>query len=286
MTTEKQLIANQQNALASTGPITIEGKAIVATNPVKHGIFTKSLIVDSSIYGERESDYLELLENLKSCFNPQNQMESLLVEKIAIDFWRLRRVIRFEAGGIEEHLGSLFRAFYNYGKRTNLELDKQIEHYESDIIWINTYIKCLKNNQVEFDSPTWKGEGIESNITEDLYLLARNLPTLSYQEKEALPYDNFAKLKVIVEFQGYTSKTTISNRLVELYLNEIQRLESAIKAFKKDQLENMTSDNLNCMLGSLPHDNKVDKVLKYERSLQKSIFQNLFLLKKLQGVFQ
>jgi hypothetical protein len=218
---------------------------------------------------------------ITQCLTPKN-----LVEKIAIDFWRLRRVIRFEAGGIEEHLGSLFRAFYNYGKRTNPELDKQIEHHENDIIWINTYITCLKNNQVEFDSPTWKGEGIESNITEDLYLLARNLPTLSYQEKEALPYDNFAKLKVIIEFQGYTSKTTISNRLVELYLNEIQRLESAIKAFKKDQLENMTSDNLNCMLGSLPHDNKVDKVLKYERSLQKSIFQNLFLLKKLQGVFQ
>lgn len=286
MSTEKQTIANQQNALASTGPVTVEGKAIVAANPIKHGVFTKNLIVASAIYGESESDYLELLENLKSCLVPQNQMESLLVEKIAIDFWRLRRVIHFEAGGIEEHLKTLFERFYSYGKRTTPQLNEQIERLKGDIDWIDKYIECLKSNQVDFDNPVWEGETVKSDINEDLYRLARNLPSLSYQEKEAIPYENFVKLKTIIERHGYTSKEIICNRLIELYLEEKQRLKNQIEEAQQNQLENMTADNLYRMLGSLPQEDNADKVLKYERSLQKSIFQNLFLLKKLQGVFQ
>jgi hypothetical protein len=47
MTSKKQILANPQNAKASTGPVTIEGKAVVATNAIKHGIFTKDLIITS-----------------------------------------------------------------------------------------------------------------------------------------------------------------------------------------------------------------------------------------------
>ena len=38
MTTEKQIKANKQNALVSTGPVTPEGKAIAAQNAVKPDI--------------------------------------------------------------------------------------------------------------------------------------------------------------------------------------------------------------------------------------------------------
>lgn len=40
MSSEKQIHANQQNAQFSTGPVTSEGKMIVASNAIKHGIFT------------------------------------------------------------------------------------------------------------------------------------------------------------------------------------------------------------------------------------------------------
>ena len=61
MSTEKQLIANQQNAQLSTGPSTMSGKAIVATNAIKHGIFTKDLILSSEEEKENIEDYEELL---------------------------------------------------------------------------------------------------------------------------------------------------------------------------------------------------------------------------------
>jgi len=102
MTTEKQILANQQNALLSTGATTAEGKAIVARNAVKHGIFTKDLIISIGEHKENVTDYQELLNNLTISLNPTDQLQSLIVEKIAIDYWRLKRVLRFEAGSIRK----------------------------------------------------------------------------------------------------------------------------------------------------------------------------------------
>ena len=104
MTTEKQIEANKQNALVSTGPATAEGKAIVAQNAVKHGIFARDLIITSGDGKEDEQEYRELLEGLITSLNPSGQMECVLVEKIAVDFWRLRRVLRFESGSIRKFL--------------------------------------------------------------------------------------------------------------------------------------------------------------------------------------
>jgi len=45
MTTEKQVEAN---ALLSTCAVTVEGKTVVSRNAVKHGIFTKDLVIKST----------------------------------------------------------------------------------------------------------------------------------------------------------------------------------------------------------------------------------------------
>lgn len=114
MISDKQLTANQKNALLSTGPKSAEGKSIVATNAIKHGIFTTDLITSSTLAKEDGNEYQEMLTNLIVCLSPKNQLEALLAEKIAVDFWRLRRVIRFETGSIEERLTHIFKDFYSY----------------------------------------------------------------------------------------------------------------------------------------------------------------------------
>ena len=45
MTSEKQMEANKKNALLSTGAVTDGGKAVVARNAVKHGIFARDIII-------------------------------------------------------------------------------------------------------------------------------------------------------------------------------------------------------------------------------------------------
>ncbi len=287
MTTEKQLNANRLNALQSTGPKTEKGKAIISSNAVKHGIFTKDLIVSSHLGKEDEGEYLEMLTNLIGCLSPQNQMESLLVEKIAIDFWRLRRVVRFEAGSIGKFLEEIFNDFYSHPRKTNQEIDAEIEGKKEYLEWLSSYEKCLKRGEVSFDQPTWEGEDIASDILEDFYLILRSIDSIPYAEKDKLLYgpSNFAKLKEVLGQNGYSSKKEISAKLLELYVKQRQQIEDEIVELQRKRLENIEGDRLNSLLGMIPQEDSTDKILKYERSMQKSIFQNLFLLKKLQRVF-
>lgn len=287
MTSQKQLLANLQNAQLSTGPKTDEGKTIVSSNAMRHGIFTKDLIISSHLGKEDEREYLELLANLVGCLAPRNQMESLLVEKIAIDFWRLRRVIRFEAGSIRKYLEEIFNDFYSYSRKTNEKINIEIEEKKEYLEWLFSYVECLKREEVSFDHPTWEGADISSEILDDFYFIIRSIDSIPYAEKENLLYDrsHFAKLKLLLGQKGYSSKKEISAKLLEVYAKRRQQIEDEIMELEQKKLENIEGDKLNNLLGIIPQEDTTNKILKYERSMQKSIFQNLFLLKKLQGSF-
>jgi len=288
MSTEKQLIANQQNAQLSTGPSTINGKAIVAANAIKHGVFTKDLILSSEEEKENIEDYEELLRNLVDSLGPCNQMENLLVEKIAIDFWRLRRIIRFETGSIAKCIKSLLEEFYSAGHKDNNKIDKEIREIESRLEWNLAYIQCLSKREVAFDQPEWHGTGMSSDIVDDFYLLAKQIPSLSKEQKERLYYTGdftFDELQVLLKENGYSQPEVITEKLLELYKKQNLGLEEDIRTLEESRAANSEANRLFGMLGMVPETGSADKVLKYERGLQKSIYQNLIMLKKLQGSF-
>ena len=288
MTSQKQLTANQLNAQLSTGPTTTNGKTIIATNAIKHGIFTKDLILSSDTGLEIANDYQELLNNLIECLSPCNQMESLLVEKIAVDFWRLRRTIRFETGSISHHIASLLNEFYSYGKQDNHAINKDILFNQKTIEWNTQYIEYLSQDIVIFDEPIWKEGTFESDVIDDLYRVAKSINNLAEQDKKLLYRPDclsLDELRGIILKYGYKDSKMISSKLIEIYIHDNQRLEEEIEKWTQKKLTNDASDKLTYMLGIAPATENTEKVLKYERSLQKSIFQNLLLLKKLQGVF-
>jgi hypothetical protein len=105
MTTLKQMEANRLNAQYSTGPVTIEGKAKASQNALKHGLFAKSNLVQ----GELEEEFNVFASELGNLLMPQGFMESLLVERIIANAWRLKRVIKIEAEMMNETLQISFR---------------------------------------------------------------------------------------------------------------------------------------------------------------------------------
>jgi hypothetical protein len=288
MTTEKQLLANLQNAQLSTGPTTQGGKAVVATNAVKHGIFTKDLILTSDIGRESEEEYREILNNLETCLCPCNQMESLLVEKIALDFWRLRRTIRFETGSIAQGIKSLLKEFYSHGIQNNEKIDEEIHLKQQLIEWNESYLEYLAKGKVSFDQPEWKEIDFTSDIIEDFYVIARSINALTKGEKEML-YNSFElpieELRALLKKYGYHDTKEISNKLIEIYTKQNHKLEEEIQKLTKQKLMNNASNSLIYNLGMTPPVKNTEKIMKYERSLQKSIFQNIIMLKKLQGAF-
>src|SRR5687767_2684006 len=93
MTTDRQLAANRANALRSTGPRTQDGKAIVARNPIRHGLLSSAPVIpgfESPAAWERHR--ASTLERLA----PADHLEDSLAERVALILWRLARVARYE----------------------------------------------------------------------------------------------------------------------------------------------------------------------------------------------
>jgi len=95
---ERKRAANQQNARRSTGPRTLEGKAKVRYNALKHGLLAKEVIVPLGDEYEKRADFDHLVHELYKHYAPVGPIEAMLVDKIAVAYWRLRRATRAEVG--------------------------------------------------------------------------------------------------------------------------------------------------------------------------------------------
>jgi len=92
MSTPRQIEANRSNALKSTGPRSAEGKAVVAQNAVRHGIFCGPMLVE----GDDPAELNELVDGFMHDIAPRNLSERALAERIIGAHWRLRRLMRAE----------------------------------------------------------------------------------------------------------------------------------------------------------------------------------------------
>lgn len=97
MTTNKQIQANRINAQRSTGPKSTEGKSIVAKNPLKHGVFSKNILLDD----ESKKDFERFELEFREYFQPEGLLEKLFWDRALAAAWRLSRVTKMETMLIE-----------------------------------------------------------------------------------------------------------------------------------------------------------------------------------------
>jgi len=96
MTTKKQIDANRKNAKLSTGPVSAEGKQVVSSNRLTHGILSNKLLLEN----ESPDEYQALLDDLLTQLRPVGTLEQALVEKIAVILWRQTRLVTAETATI------------------------------------------------------------------------------------------------------------------------------------------------------------------------------------------
>ena len=92
MTSEKQLIANRQNALQSTGPRSVAGKGVSSQNATRHGLRAESTVIP----GEDPAEFDQFRDQLFEEFAPVGVLESRLAAHIAGALWKFQRVDRME----------------------------------------------------------------------------------------------------------------------------------------------------------------------------------------------
>ena len=93
-----QLAANRANALRSTGPRSPEGRSVSRLNARRHGLRAASALLLPS---ESKVAWQTLVAELQADLKPEGEVEDLLVERIAVAVWKLRRAAVFEVGALE-----------------------------------------------------------------------------------------------------------------------------------------------------------------------------------------
>lgn len=92
MTPPAKIDANRRNSDLSTGPRTVHGKAIVASNATKHGIFSSVPVIPGECPERREIHRSGVVDSLA----PEGLLEVNLAERAALLLWRLQRLARYE----------------------------------------------------------------------------------------------------------------------------------------------------------------------------------------------
>lgn len=86
--------------MSNTGPKTVEGKAIVSHNAVRHGLRTRAIVIPGI---EQQDDWDQFREDVVDAFNTDNAIEYALAERAAELLWRLRRASRAERDAAVAH---------------------------------------------------------------------------------------------------------------------------------------------------------------------------------------
>ena len=113
MATASQINANRENAKASTGPQTAEGKAKSSRNNTKFGLFS----INNCVQPEEKEDYDEFCSKLWTTLAPADPVEEVTAAEFVRNAWRLRRCAM-----AEESLGEFvarFQASQNKARGTD-----------------------------------------------------------------------------------------------------------------------------------------------------------------------
>lgn len=90
---EEKRAANRANALKSTGPRSAAGKLASRFNALKHGLCARQAVLP----GEDAEGFVALSHEMLARYRPLGRAERALVDRAALQLWRLRRAGLAEA---------------------------------------------------------------------------------------------------------------------------------------------------------------------------------------------
>jgi hypothetical protein len=100
MRSDLQKQASRTNGAKSQGPVTPAGKRIASRNATRHGMLSKTVLIE----GESPAHFAILLAELHAEFQPLPGSETALVESMAVCRWRQLRLWGMEAASVTHEI--------------------------------------------------------------------------------------------------------------------------------------------------------------------------------------
>jgi hypothetical protein len=267
----------------ATGPRTLQGKQKASRNATKHGVFSKVIVLSS----ESKAEYEELLAGLRETLQPEGTLEELLVEKLATTLWRQRRLLSAERA----------------------EIRKNTEFVESD----------RRNQEGEAAQSLWSmsallcGRGLIGN-THNRHVLERCLQWLASLRKgiEDAGFRPDQDTLILRKLYGDREVSRLGTDLYDMYETFLQvakipeeererkeyfspagcrqivleQIDKEIRRIKRDQKARASIETARTQLEiqcrNVPDAPGLDRLLRYEASLDRAFDRTLIQLERLQ----
>ena len=267
----------------ATGPRTEQGKKRSSRNATKHGVFSEVVVLKS----ESRIEYDRLLTGLLETWQPEGTLEEFLVEKMAAIVWRQRRLLLAEGAEIQKNTGffesdqrdrereeaeKIARSsdpLNNHGLIAQIHNPHILERCRDLLFQLRRHVSEYGFNP-EFDQRILKevyGDRGENRLHEDLYDSYEScLATSAAPEEERLR-------------ERYEPPALCRFNIVRLIDAEIVRLghdrvaRASVRA-ARTQLE--------IVCRNVPDGPGLDRLLRYETSLERSFERTLSQLVGLQ----
>lgn len=270
------------NRTAVTGPRPELGKRRSSQNATKFGIFSNAILIK----GEANSDYRVLLDGLVESLQPDGKLEELLVDMLATILWRYRRRLIAERAEVQK----------------STEFPREITQTAQAGISVEMFSLTGSDAMIsKMDDPNVFERCLEllSNLRQEIYDRGfdeksdRSLLDTIYGEPGTPRTRQF--LHEEYSKWSYTARATEDERVREGYARPeqckqyvLQAISAEIKYLKQDQVkrESIKSKRkkVEALRQSVPDSPGLDRLLRYEASLDRAFDRTLSRLERLQRI--
>jgi hypothetical protein len=275
---DKQLEANRKNAQKG-GVKTAEGKAIAKYNALKHGLLAKEVVIPVGDGAENPNAFDALLADLRGQLLPEGTLEEMLVEKIAVAYWRMRRAYEYETGLIREKLDHATDMYY---LDTTWAKHKTDEEIEREIAEQKEHIQAWRQDKAELAKINKQDQSLKEIYDWEVnweWLLEKVQDTYELDfEADATP----PQLHKFLNKQADWDDKRICQEHMKICDDQIANHQEQIQKLKKDMTDNRLKIEVIKKLGSIPEKYELDRLLRYEGAIERQFYKALNQLERLQ----
>jgi hypothetical protein len=272
---------HQIRTARATGPRTQIGKQRSSRNGIKHGIFSEATLLK----GESRAQFELLRTQMWETLRPEGIVEELLVDKLASLSWRYRRLLSAERAEIQKNTEFLE---WDDRNRKNEEAERigrrQVVEHENGLISkiqnpeiLDCCLELLRELREQI-----KASGLQ--YEEDTSILYR-----IYGEEQSLretPQDTYEQWSDTAETSEEERAREGDATPEECKENVLETLDEEIKRLKLFQRKNAALESLRIKIEivrqSVPEGPDLDRLLRYETSLERAFDRTLGQLERLQ----
>jgi hypothetical protein len=269
----------------ASGPSSKLGKERSSRNAIKHGILSDVVVLP----GESHDRYQALLQELNEALAPEGRLEELLVEKLATLSWRQRRLLAAEGAEIRE--GSEFLEWDKQNRERQKEANRicalDVEHMfgrDIGLIWkiqdpevLTSCLELLGELRQEIESSGFDKrqdtavlEKIYGPVTESGKTLFQTY--VFWLGTSNLSDDGRQK-------EGYETPEQCKDKVLAEVDKEVRRLRGYQR--KRTSIESERA-KLEALRRSVPEPERLDRLLRYEASLERAFDRTLNQLERMQ----